>query len=37
MLIIRLAWALQNNEQLRKAADEGNALLGTLDTFLLHR
>lgn len=34
---LRLRWALDHYENLRQAAQEGNAVFGTIETFLIHR
>lgn len=37
LVSLRLRWALDNHENLRQAAQEGHALLGTIETFLIYR
>lgn len=37
LVSLRLRWALDHYENLRRAADEGNALFGTIETFLIHK
>ena len=37
MVNMRLLWALQNYPELSKAASEGRARFGTVDTWLLHK
>nr|CAD7439505.1 unnamed protein product [Timema bartmani] len=34
---MRLVWALQNLESLKEAASQGQAMFGTVDTWLLYR
>lgn len=34
---LRLCWALDNYPELRRAAEEGNASFGTIDSYLLYR
>jgi glycerol kinase len=34
---LRLRWVLDHHENLRQAAKDGNALFGTIETFLLYR
>jgi len=37
LVCMRLRWILDNDETLRKAADQGYAAMGTIDSFLLNR
>lgn len=37
LVSLRLRWALDHFENLRRAAEEGHALFGTIETFLLYR
>lgn len=37
MVALRLRWMLDHNEQLRAAAEQGHAAMGTIDSFILHR
>ncbi|XP_057370614.1 putative glycerol kinase 5 [Daphnia carinata] len=37
LVSLRLRWALDHHENLRQAAQEGHALLGTIETYLIYR
>ena len=37
LVCMRLRWMLDHNEELKKAADEGSAAMGTIDSFILNR
>ena len=37
LVSLRLRWVLDHHENLRQAAKDGNALFGTIETFLIHR
>lgn len=37
LVSLRLRWALDNYDDLNRAALEGHAVFGTLDTFILSR
>ena len=37
LVCMRLRWMLDNDEVLRKAAEQGSAAMGTIDSFLINR
>ena len=37
LVCIRLSWMLDHDEVLRKAAEQGTAAMGTIDSFILNR